>query len=815
MGKTIIKVKIFLLITILFFVSITTETEPVNSAHHVKVFLSAAEYDYAPFSVIEDGKPTGFSIDLLQAVGEEMGFDVTFEVDYWPVIKEKLKNDELDILPLVGYTEERDTYFDFTIPYIVMRGNIFVRDGYTNIESEADLFDKKVLVLDGDNSQEWAQSIGLDDELTATKTYTEAFELLSQGNYDAVLSNGIVGEKIIDENDFTNIIPVYLYDDDGVTKYKLQLDGYEQKFSFAVTEGDAELLSILNEGLAIVSQNGTYDDLYQKWFPFLSNQESLSFKDILFDSLPIILPLLLILTVVYIYSIRLNIKQKSNELERLYGHNKTIIKAFKKDYDTSEDVYQYILEKIFLVADTNEGILFSFSEDYSIEIRAHSFADISTQILKENLSLFIKSNTDISNKINNQEELRKNNVDLTPIISTKQNNHSTNLMMSCVKGIKQTHITFLFSSSKFSSEDNNQVTILLAGLWSLIERRDQMQQIEYMSYHDSLTTLYNRRFFEEELKRLDNKRNYPITIIMADVNGLKLINDSLGHSKGDKLLCKVSDVLIQESRANDIVARWGGDEFVMILINTDQKESETYLNRVHKSLERNSFDSIKLSVSFGMDTKDTDQKDIHSVFLNAEKQMYKKKIETKEITRINVIEAILSTLFDKSDEIKTHSKRVSALSVKLAKALNLSIAQINNIKQTGLIHDIGKIVIDNKLLEKPASLTDRERNLINQHPIIGSNILSNAKEYSKHALTVLNHHERPDGKGYPNKIKNDNIPIESKIIAVVDAYEAMTSPRPYRKRKLSKAEAIAEIKKKMGTQFDKKVASTFIEKVLI
>ncbi|MBN2300299.1 MAG: transporter substrate-binding domain-containing protein, partial [Acholeplasmataceae bacterium] len=245
------------------------------------VYLSATEYDYPPFSVTDSGEADGFSVELLKAVAEEMGIVVTFKIDQWTVLKEELKNGELDILPLVGYTEERDEVYDFTVPYIVMRGNIFVRKDDDRIQSQEDLFGKEILVLDGDNSQEWAWSIGLDSELTATSTYLEAFQLLDSGQYDAVLAQGLVGEKLISDNGLDNISPVYIYDDNGINRYKLNLEGYEQKFCFAVVEGDTALLSLLNEGLSIVSANGTYDALYQKWFPFLLENNGVSTAEVL------------------------------------------------------------------------------------------------------------------------------------------------------------------------------------------------------------------------------------------------------------------------------------------------------------------------------------------------------------------------------------------------------------------------------------------------------------------------------------------------------------------------------------------------------
>jgi len=162
-------------------------------------YRSATEYDYPPFSVTKSGEADGFSVDLLKAVAEEMGLEISFTIDAWHTIKTELKNGEIDLLPLVGQTEEREAYFDFSVPYIVLRGNIFIRDDNTNIKSEQDLYGKAIIVMRGDNSEEYAKSIGLSDDLILTSTYVEAFQLLSEGNYDAVLAQGIVGEKIIND----------------------------------------------------------------------------------------------------------------------------------------------------------------------------------------------------------------------------------------------------------------------------------------------------------------------------------------------------------------------------------------------------------------------------------------------------------------------------------------------------------------------------------------------------------------------------------------------------------------------------------------
>jgi HD-GYP domain-containing protein (c-di-GMP phosphodiesterase class II) len=132
----------------------------------------------------------------------------------------------------------------------------------------------------------------------------------------------------------------------------------------------------------------------------------------------------------------------------------------------------------------------------------------------------------------------------------------------------------------------------------------------------------------------------------------------------------------------------------------------------------------------------------------------------------------------------------------------------------GMIHDIGKIVIDLNILDKPGKLTAEERKIIQQHPLSGSRMLNTSPEYARLAVGVLHHHEHIDGKGYPNGISGDQIPLESKIIAVADSFDAMTAERPYRLNPLSVEEAIAELQKYSGTQFDKNIVDIFVNKVL-
>lgn len=355
---------------------------------------------------------------------------------------------------------------------------------------------------------------------------------------------------------------------------------------------------------------------------------------------------------------------------------------------------------------------------------------------------------------------------------------------------------------------------VIHALWRDISERNKMeQQLEYLSYHDQLTGLYNRRFFEEELKRLDVKRNFPLSIVMADVNGLKLINDSFGHAEGDKLLEKVAEVISKGCRADEIVARLGGDEFVILLPRTDANETERVIKRI-KNLARNEkIGSVAISISFGWETKNYEEERMSDILKKAEDHMYKKKLFESPSMRGKTINAIINTLYEKDGQEEEHSHRVSVLCESMGKALNLPEEEIEKLKTVGLLHDIGKIAIEESILNKPGKLTDREWEEVKRHPEIGYRILSTVNEMSEIAEYVLSHHEKWDGGGYPKCLQGEEIPLQSRIIAVADTFDAMTSERSYRSA-LPEAYAIEELQKYAGSQFDREVVRVFIEKVL-
>ncbi len=346
------------------------------------------------------------------------------------------------------------------------------------------------------------------------------------------------------------------------------------------------------------------------------------------------------------------------------------------------------------------------------------------------------------------------------------------------------------------------------------ELKKAQRDYEYLSYHDQLTSSYNRRFFEEELINIDIKDNLPLSIAMIDLNGLKLTNDAFGHQMGDKMLCIVSDVLNSVCENSDFTARIGGDEFVLVCPKTSKKDMKKKIKKIHKKIEQAQDEAIVVSVSVGCDTKTDVSENIKTVLKKAEENMYSKKIIESQSMRNHTVQVIMKTLNEKNGREKIHSERVSAICRKIGEAMKMDSISIKELETAGLLHDIGKISINENILNKEGKLTVAEYNEIKKHPESSYQILKAIDAYAGLADDVLSHHERWDGKGYPRGLKEEEITVVSRIISIADAYEAMTSDRTYRKA-MTKEEAIIELKNNAGTQFDERIVKIFEKKVFI
>ena len=344
---------------------------------------------------------------------------------------------------------------------------------------------------------------------------------------------------------------------------------------------------------------------------------------------------------------------------------------------------------------------------------------------------------------------------------------------------------------------------------NITETHNYIKEIEEISYHDHITGLHNRRYFDQVSKKLNQSENYPISVIFADLNGLKMVNDSFGHEYGDYMLKRFAQILADSGKKGELISRVGGDEFAIILRRTGRGETDRYIRELKEKCTKETINGIELSVSFGYHIIKESGIPIQKAVKLAEDEMYQNKLYEASSRRSKTIDIILNTLHEKNPREEQHSQRVAEICETMAKEMGLPDSDVNKIKAAGLLHDIGKIGIQEEVLNKPGILTDDEYQEVKKHSEIGYRILNTSPNMSEIAEIILCHHERWDGKGYPKGRSKTDIPLFARIITIADAYDAMTSDRSYRKA-LPDSYAKSELIKGSGKQFDPDLVEFFV-----
>lgn len=383
-----------------------------------------------------------------------------------------------------------------------------------------------------------------------------------------------------------------------------------------------------------------------------------------------------------------------------------------------------------------------------------------------------------------------------------------------------------------ASQEINEVAVAFNEMVYNLEDRYQK------SVTDSLTGIYNSAYFKHKLsEELEDARNLnqPIALLFCDIDNFKKLNDHEGHIYGDKVLKQIAGVILNHVRPHDTVCRYGGEEFVIIMPNANERTAKSVAEKVRHMVAINGHESIlnpiTISIGIAVFPHDTDEENLIHVADQAmytakslgknrvvsaqelssyKKQDYERKIDDQKWI-LDTIISLTRTVEIKDSYTHSHSELVSKYAGTIASSMGLTDEEIKKISIAGLLHDVGKIGVPDQILNKEGRLTDEEYETMKTHPVLGYNILSCVDELEETLPYVLYHHERPDGKGYPHGMKSEDIPLGARIIAVADAFHSMTSARPYRKNPLSIESALDELRKGQGTQFDETVVTHFIQ----
>lgn len=365
--------------------------------------------------------------------------------------------------------------------------------------------------------------------------------------------------------------------------------------------------------------------------------------------------------------------------------------------------------------------------------------------------------------------------------------------------------------------NNGKIDALEGIIIDITEAKKRQYQLEYFHDHDFMTGLYNRRYYEKEKTRIDQSGVVPLSILIVDINGLKMINDTYGHTEGDHIINATASILQSHCREGDLLARTAGDDFKIILPNTDSEKAYEILQNIkvafknlnHKILEKEKH----FNITIGLGTKINKDDSLDETEKEAEDHLRTRKLFAQNSHYNSLLNSIMTTLYARSHETEEHSKRIYTISKMIAQKIGLSLNDLNDLHLFSMLHDIGKVGIDDRILNKPGKLTQEEWDIMKTHSEIGNHIVISVPEFASVADCILTHHERWDGNGYPLGLSGENIPLLSRILAVADAYDAMTENRVYRPA-LSKGEALEEIRNNVGTQFDPRISSAFLELML-
>jgi diguanylate cyclase (GGDEF)-like protein/PAS domain S-box-containing protein len=356
--------------------------------------------------------------------------------------------------------------------------------------------------------------------------------------------------------------------------------------------------------------------------------------------------------------------------------------------------------------------------------------------------------------------------------------------------------------------------VLMYGIHIDVNEQIQKQkQIEKISYRDFLTGLYNRRALSEYLNKINMKNALPISIAMADVNGLKITNDSFGHSAGDELIIFVANTLTSVFGGNAFLARTGGDEFMIVKENTDLFTMHKIIDEISSRFQKSILHGMQISVAFGASSTNNSTDSLDSVVRNAEIEMYNRKMNSTIVKRSETINTILETLFEREPKERIHAQNVSLLASKTGIALNLSRDEIDMLKTLGYFHDIGKIVME---IERSTNTYNDSADVwkhSQSHSEIGYRLISSANEYKHLATDILHHHEKWDGTGYPLNLKSEDIPLRSRIITICNSYDNLITNHVINE-KFSIDQAVQKLLLESGKSFDPKLLQVFIKKVI-
>lgn len=375
---------------------------------------------------------------------------------------------------------------------------------------------------------------------------------------------------------------------------------------------------------------------------------------------------------------------------------------------------------------------------------------------------------------------------------------------------------FLWAKAAPVLDSYGQLCGAVESIRDITTRTEAEEQLRYLSIHDALTGLYNRSYFSQEMYRLTEEKVAPMTIFICDIDGLKLINDTMGHHTGDNLVLYAAKSIVQALPEVAITARIAGDEFAILLPDVKRDEAEQIYQRMHDNVSQFNHSGafeLPIALTIGYATTDVPLSDLSFLFKEADNNMFHEKLYYNQNTQTATIQILMKALEVKDFVKEGHVDRLQSIVASVGAALGMTERRINALRLLAKFHDIGKIGIPDRILLKQGPLSPVEVAEMQRHCEIGFRIAQSAPVLVPIADGILKHHEWWNGKGYPLGLQEKEIPLDCRLLSIADAYDALTSDRPYRKA-MSPEKAASELLKRSRTQFDPELLEIFLDVIL-
>ncbi len=751
--------RFFFIVTLLLVCLLFTrvQTDGKNLQEKIKVIM---DDNYPPYTFRDNnGNLQGIAVDQWEIWEKKTGIQVEIDAMDWNLALETAKNGDFDVIDTAFRNPEREQFLTFGKPYADIKVSIFFQKNITGITGIESLKGFEIGVKKGDNCIRLLQQKGI-------QNYVEF------SNYESIVKaakNYRIMVYVMDEPPAM----FYLYKMGIQNKFKSSSPLYSGRLHRAVKRGNLQLLNIIQSGFDRIS-NREYKAINNRWMGTSYNNRKVL---VIFEIGILVASCIAIVLLIWSFTLQRMVNHKTKEL-------RAMVQAVGEREKKLAALLNAIPDTVF-VMDKKGTYLECYAKDDAFSLH-HPLNSIVHKSVWELLP-------------------EKSAANIIETIEKVLENKEIQIIEYSVE--VNAEVRYLESRMVLYEEEN-----IMQIVRDITDKKSAELEIYEMSVRDGLTGLYNRNYFESKFNEIEWEEKSNIAMVLCDLDGLKIINDTMGHDVGDLCLKTVATELSRNFRESDLVTRIGGDEFAVVMKNTTAKEIDAIRQKLRKSLRTVKIKNMELpiSVSMGYSIADNPGKNQKLIFKEADDYMYREKLHQQLSVKSKIVTVLLRMLEARDFATEGHCERLQDLAAKLAARIGQSEQEINDIILLAQFHDIGKVGISDAILFKPGKLSPLEYAEMKRHSEIGYRIASALPDLVHIADWIYKHHEWWNGLGYPLGLRGHDIPVQCRILSIVDAFDAMTSDRPYRKA-LSIDEALQELLRCAGNQFDPEFVEYFIE----